>query len=100
VALILKKIIDNMNIRKKLDRYDALLVEKMILEFSGELNLVGARIYDFEKTLKFLGLKVKDTAIEVERVKQKVEELKQKAVLQKQIDKYRRMAAMALIMVM
>lgn len=98
VALTLKRIIDNVNIRKKLDHYDALLIEKLITEFSSELNLVGARIYDFQKSLRYLGLKVKDTAIEVQRAKMKVEELKKKAALQKQIDKYRRMAAMALVL--
>jgi hypothetical protein len=100
MALILKSVIDNVNTRRKLDKYDALLLEKLVTEFSTELNVVGARVDDFSKTLKFLGIQVKDARIEVARLRDRIDGLKEKAALEKQIEKYRRMAAMALIMMM
>lgn len=100
VALILKKIIDNITVRRKLDKYDGLLVEKLVTEFSRELNVLGARIDDFGRTLRQIGIDVKDARIEVTRMKEQVGELKARTKLQKQIEKYRRMAAMTLIMMM
>ncbi len=69
IAMVANRIIENSRLREKVDLYEVLLIEKLVTEFSPELNVLGARISDYRDRISRLGL-------EVQKVKQEVSQLK------------------------
>jgi len=79
MAMIINRLLKSMNNIENLNRYDAMLVEKLIIEFAEELNAIGAKISDFELKLRKMSIEIAELKDKTLKMKKHARSLKLKA---------------------
>lgn len=77
MAMTVNKILQEVEQREKINRFEAIMIEKLVLEFSRELTVIGVKLNEFELRVRRLNIDISSLREEMDDLKTEIVDVKE-----------------------